>query len=340
MPSEQPDAHAQQPAAVDTPSHAPKGDLDAHVFGPLISAADLEEHRRLYVDVFGMTERGRISLGAEDSQSLFGSAAGVVDLLVLQTPGVGSGAVVCRFDPVSDETVRDYESRVDRDALKVIDFYAPDYPGAIAHSRQLGYRVVESEASYELEDGAFHEAHLWGPDNVVTAFLGGPPRFFDDFAQVTDRRVSEVQSISAPVSDAGPVLDFYASVFGWGVVYEYAIDDPSFSELVGVEEPLKVKSRNVGSTTREPYFGLIDYGLPANVGGSLRGRSVVPRRGLLGAVVTVDDLEEVCSRAGTAPAGRVVTIDVAPFGATKAVVLGAPHEVPHLVIEVPRSVAW
>lgn len=315
-------------------SSQPVSAVDAHVYGPLISAADVEEHCRLFTDVFGMKEAGRVQLGSDDSQALFGAGVGTTELVVLQTPGVLSGVVLCGFDPVSDETVRTYESRVDRDALKVIDFYAPDYAGAIAHARSLGYEVVESEAEYELAAGTFREAHLWGPDNVVTAFLGGPADFFKDFAQITGERVSEVQSISAPVSDGQPVVDFYARVLGWDVVFEYAINDPSFSELIGVDEPLELRSRNVGPSTKEPYFGLIDYGLPAHVGGSLLGRSVAPRRGLLGATVTVDDLDAVCSAAGAERAGTPVSFELEPFGQTRASLLVPPHEVPHLVIEI------
>lgn len=311
--------------------------VDARVYGPLISAADVEEHCRLFGDVFGMEETGRVELGSDDSRSLFGSEVGTTELVVLQTPGVLSGVVLCGFDPVSDETVRTYESRVDRDALKVIDFYAPDYPAAIAHARSLGYEVVESEAEYELAEGTFREAHLWGPDNVVTAFLGGPADFFGNFAQVTDRLVSEVQSISAPVSDGRSVVDFYARVLGWDVVFEYAINDPSFSELLGIEEPLELRSRNVGPSTKEPYFGLIDYGLPAHVGGSLLGRPTAPRRGLLGAAVLVDDLDAVCAAAGRECSGERVSFDLAPFGQTRAAQLMPPHQVPHLVLEIATS---
>lgn len=312
-------------------------DVDAHVYGPLISTGDLPAHCRLFTDVFGMQETGRAQLAAADARVLFGAEVGTAELIVLRTPGVMSGVVLCGFDPVSDETVRTYETRVDRDALKVIDFYVPDYPAAIAHARSLGYEVVESEAEYELAAGTFREAHLWGPDNVVTAFLGGPAEFFKDFAQVTDERVSEVQSISAPLSDGQPVVDFYARVFGWDVVFEYAINDPSFAELLGIDEPLELRSRNVGPSTREPYFGLIDYGLPAHVGGSLLGRSVAPRRGLLGAAVTVTDLDAVRSAAGTERAGESVPLDLPPFGQTRAALLVPPHEVPHLVIEISTA---
>lgn len=320
-------------AAGEPPSRPspPRTSPPARLFGPLISARDLDEHARLFRDVFGMVEVGRARLDPERGRTLFGADAGTVDLLALTTPGVLSGVLVCRFDPVSDETIRTYESRVDRDALKVIDFYAPDYEGALRHARRLGYQVVEAQAEYELDGGTFREAHLWGPDNVVTAFLGGPATFFADFAQVTDRLVSEVQSISAPVGQAQPVIDFYREVFGWDVVYEYTIDDPTFAELVGVDE-LRLRSRNVGVSTREPYLGLIDYGLPDHVGGSLRGRCVAPRRGLLGAVVTTSDLAGVLSRAGA-----TVEVDLAPFGATRAALLTAPHGVPHLVIGLISS---
>jgi catechol 2,3-dioxygenase-like lactoylglutathione lyase family enzyme len=314
--------------ALAAPSGSSPAFPPARLFGPLISAGDLEAHARLFGDVFGMVEVGRTRLDRDRCQALFGPNAGAVDLLVLQTPGVLAGAVVARFDPVWAETIRTYESRVDRDALKVIDFYAPDYEAALSHARRLGYEVVEAQAEYELEGGTFREAHVWGPDNVVTAFLGGPASFFADFAQVTDRLVSEVQSISAPVSQGQPVIDYYRAVFGWDVVYEYAIDDPSFAALVGVDE-LRLRSRNVGVSTREPYLGLIDYGLPPHVGGSLLGRCVAPRRGLLGAVITTPDLDGVRARSGAVVS---VEVDLAPFGAAHAALLHPPHGVPHLII--------
>lgn len=314
-----------------------RSDLNARVYGPLISTGDLEAHRRLFCDVFGMEEAGRSTLDGMAAEALFGVEVERVDLVALQTPGTPSGAVLCRFDPVSEETVRTYATRVDRDALKVIDFYAPDYEGAIAHARELGYEVVEAEAEYDLPEGRFREAHLWGPDNVVTAFLGGPAGFFQDFAQITDRPVSEVQSISAPLSDAEPVVRFYAEVFGWDVVYEYAIHDPSFADLLGIDAPLRLRSRNVGPSTREPYFGLIDYGLPADVGGSLRGRPAPPRRGLLGAVVLVDDLDVVSARAADAVVGTA-SLDLAPFTHARAALLRPPHQVPHLLVETSLRV--
>lgn len=306
----------------------------SHVYGPLISTADPGEHQRLFSSVFGMTELGSAPVPPEAALQLFGAEVG--ELAVLQTPGVSSGVLVCRFASPAD-TVRSPDTRLHRDALKVIDFYAPDYEAAIARARGLGYDVVEAEASYDLPEGRFREAHLWGPDSVVTAFLGGPAGFFEDFAQVTDRPVSEVQSISAPLSDAAPVVDFYDRVFGWDVVYEYAIDDPSFGELIGADGSFVLRSRNVGPSTREPYFGLIDYGLPAETGGSLLGRSVPPRRGILGAVVLTDDLGWVRSAAGPDAAGEAVPLTLPGHGAARAATVIPPHRIPHLVIELQEA---
>ncbi len=302
------------------------------IYGPLISTSDISGQEKLFRDVFGMETVERSHLDAEAARSLFGVSDDTecegAELCVMQTPGIESGVLLVSFTPASPDTVRDWDTRMGRDALKVIDFYAPDYDEAIARARAIGYHVTDSQASYELPEGTFREAHLWGPDNVVTAFLGGPAEFFADFAQVTDAVVSEVQSISAPLSNAQPVVDFYSDVFGWDVVYEYSIDDPSFATMLGVDN-LRLRSRNVGPSTREPYFGLIDYGLGDGDGETLLGRSRAPLRGLLGAVLVTTAFDEVIEAAGSA-AAPVVEVDL--LGRTAGALLLPPHAVPHLVL--------
>ncbi|QWF20840.1 hypothetical protein KM427_18000 [Nocardioides sp. LMS-CY] len=295
----------------------------SRLFGPLFSTADLTAHLSRLGDVFGMVEAGRTLVhGAE--------------VVALRTPGARAGAVVWRPDPVPAYAVRDEATRLGRDALRVVDFYAPDLDRAVAHARGLGYRVESGEASYELAEGAFREAHLPGPDGTVTAFLSGPRDFFAGFARIRDRVVSEVCSISLPLGDAGPSLDFYADVLGWGVVYEYSFDDPSFSDLLGSTERLRVRSSTVGPARDEPYLNLVDYGLPESAGGSLLGRSGLDRRGLVGVVVTVPDLDDVRRRADGHPgawSGAVFALDLPPFGATRVAVVTSPHRIVHVVVE-------
>lgn len=306
--------------------------VQAHMYGPLISVGDVEVHARLHTHVFGMSEAGRVVLDEATTADLFGRPAGSVELVALQSPGVQAGTVLAVFSPRSERTIRDEETRLHRDAFRVIDFYAPDLAAAVAHARSLGYEVEQSEAGYDLDQGAFREAHLPGADGVVTAFLSGPRDFFTEFAQVRDRIASEPCSISLPLSDAKPSLEFYADVLEWGVVFEYAFSDESFNKLVGVEEPLRVVSSTVGYARNEPYVNMVDYGTPEGLGGSLHGQSVAPHRGLLGSVVTVDDLDAVRRRAGDA-LGGAVTIALAPFGPVRAALLTPPHGVPHVLLE-------
>lgn len=309
--------------------------FEAHLFGPLISTADPAGHTALLCDVFGMEERAATDLSALSARTLFAAsdtALGSVRLVPLQTPGVTAGAVLCVFDPPSAEQIRTEETRLHRDAFRVIDFYAPDLDAAVAHARSLGHHVEQSEAGYDLDEGAFREAHLPGPDGVVTAFLSGPRDFFTDFAQVRDRVASEVCSISAPLGAvAAEAIDFYREVLGWEVVFEYAFEDDSFSELVGVQEKLKVTSSTVGFARDEPYINIVDYGT-GHAGASLRGQSVAPRRGLLGAVMWVTALDDLRDRAGEA-LGSEVTIHLEPFGEVRAAVLTPPHQIPHLVLQ-------
>lgn len=301
------------------------------LFGPLFSTADIAPHVDRLRSVFGMVEEGRVRLPD-------GPLSG--ELVALRTPTVPAGALVLRRDPVPEAAVRDESTRLHRDALRVVDFYAPDLDDAVAHARGLGYEVETSEASYELTEGAFREAHLAGPDGTVTAFLSGPRDFFTGFAKVRDRVVSEVCSISLPLGDAAASLAFYADVLGWGVVYEYSFDDPSFSELVGSTDRLRVQSSTVGPARDEPYLNLVDYGLPAGTGGSLLGRSGLDRRGLVGVVVLAADLDDVRRRAAGHPGadcGPDLALALAPFGETRAAVLTSPHEIVHLVVEDPRG---
>ena len=296
------------------------------LYGPLFSTSVLAEHVARLAAVYGMVETGRApALGGE--------------VVALRTPGVWAGAVVLRASAPPAYAVRDEATRLDRDALRVVDFYAPDLDEAVAHARGLGYEVEASEASYELAEGAFREAHLPGPDGTVTALLSGPRDFFTGFAQVRDRVVSEVCSISLPLGDAGPSLAFYEDVLGWGVVYEYAFDDASFSEMVGSSERLRVRSSTVGPARDQPYLNLVDYGRPASASGSLLGRGGLDRRGLVGVVVTAPDLDDVRRGAEAHPgasAGEPFEVDLAPFGATRAAVVTSPHEIVHVVVETPE----
>jgi catechol 2,3-dioxygenase-like lactoylglutathione lyase family enzyme len=304
------------------------------VYGPLISSPHPEAHQRLLVDVFGMETAGRALLDPSGSGRLLGAECST-ELRVLRTPGVEAGAVLCRFDsdaPEAAETVRDEASRIFRDAFRVIDFYVPDFAAALAHAERAGFPMQTKEASYETNEGAFREAHHLGVDHVVTAFLHGAADFFTDFAEVRDRVTSEPISISLPLSDAGPTLEWYREVFGWDVVYEYDFVDASFSELMGVDEEFRVRSSTVGPTRQQTYVNIVDYGLPSEVGGSLLARSVAPRRGLLGLVVLTDDLDCVLARAGE---GTPVEVDLPPFGATRAAYVRAPFGAPHLVMERP-----
>ncbi|MBW9216326.1 hypothetical protein KV102_15925 [Mumia sp. zg.B53] len=308
---------------------------DSHLFGPLVSARDLDAQRRLFVSVLGMEERGETVLGARDAGVLLGAGAGETSVVALQTPGAVAGAVVCRFEAPSDETVRDPAAPLDRDAFKVIDFHAPDLAAAAAQAAAAGFDVTTPDGEYDMAGTGLREAHVRGADTLTVALLGGAPGALDPYVRVTDRAVSEVLGITAPVSDVDAAAAFCADVFGWKVVHEYVVDGASVADLVGAGTRVRMEGCCVGTAADEPYIGLVRYVVErgGEAGASLRGRAVPPRRGLLGAVVVTGDLDGVRDRAGVL-AGETVGLTLAPFGETRAAVVHPPSGVPHLVIEV------
>lgn len=247
------------------------------------------------------------------------------------------GVRLWRMDPVGEGSVRAARRGVDLDALKVIDFYAPAFDAACAELAHLGYRPREAVARYDLPAGRFQEAHYWRPDDLVCALVSGPPDFFRDFATLCDQRVSEPQSISAPVSDAPAAIDFYRNVFDFEVLFEYAIENESFDDLVGSEEHLSVRAVNVGTSSKTPYLGLIDYGLKGIGGETLHGRSRPPARGLTGIEIVVNDVEETVQR--VPGAGGVLLsdpgeiADYPPYGRVACSLVEGPHGVIHHLIE-------
>lgn len=289
----------------------------AQLYGPVYVAADPAAMIRLLVGVGGMEVVGSRDLGPAEARALWGPDVEGVTMTCLRTPGVDAGAIVLDCARPDVPAIRTGASRLHRDALRVVDLYAPDLAAAVAHARALGHHVEAHQADYALTDGAFREAHLIGPDETVTAFLTGDPTFFTDFARVRDRVVSEVLSISFPVSDLAGTRDWYADTFGWEVVFEYSFEDPSFGRMVGVDGPLRVVSQTVGAARDEPYVNLVDYGLDSDPTTSLAGRSRAPARGLLGLAVLVDRLE-----------GPQVRI-----GDLTCATIHSPQAVPHLVVQ-------
>jgi len=281
------------------------------IHGPIISTNDLDAHVALFA-AFGLEEVARSERSVEETRAIWGINSHESSEVTLATAGTPFGVRLVRFDPAGGDQIRDPSRGSDCDALKVIDFYAPDLPAARASIERAGFMFKPETADYDTPEGRYQEAHLWGPDGVVCALISGDPALFTDLATVRDRLVSEPQSISGPVQDAAATLAFFDRVLGLGVIHQYGLEDASFDAMVGSATQLRLRAWNVGTRKSAPYFGVIDYGLPAGSQQSLHAAARPPRRGLLGATVRVRDAGAVATAAG----GTTVNVDVPGFGAS------------------------
>lgn len=257
------------------------------------------------------------------------------ELLQLQTPDTKYGVTVVNMSPTSDVVIREEASGYDSDALKVIDFYSPDFQQAQAVLSELGYELKNDVANYDIGDVNVTEGHLWAPDGVVCAVVSGSPEFFSSFVGNTTSQFSEVMSVSAPVSKPNAVIDFYG-LLGFNKVYEYEVTDSSFQHLVGADEPLHIKATNMGPSKSEPYFGIIDYGLPKGYQRSLRDTAKFPNRGLVGALVEVNDLASIllkCQQAKIKVLAQATETVLQPYGQVVSASVEAPHGVMHQLIQ-------
>jgi catechol 2,3-dioxygenase-like lactoylglutathione lyase family enzyme len=306
------------------------------IHGPIVSCADITAHRNLFEGVFGLKPIVEQSLDRSQVKALWGLDGHGAKTMLLETPGTHFGVRLIQFDPVSPEIIRHRGTGFDCDALKVIDFYAPDFDAAHEHVKSEGFKLKDDISVYDLPSGKFIEGHLWGPDEIVTALISGPADFFKDFATVTNRMFSEPQSISSPVEDQPRVVSFYNDVLGLPVVHEYYIDDPSFSKLVGTAHKLQLRAKNIGLKRTEPYFGIIHYGLPPGAYKSLRSRAAFPHRGLAGGTLFVDHLADHAREAakfGCEILAPISEVSLSPYGKVQSLAIRAPHGVIHHLIE-------
>ncbi len=299
------------------------------IHGPIISTSDLSEHERLFT-TFGMQRIAQQFSDEEECSLAWGTPLGTtVTELVLATQDTRYGARVLQFSPVSDTVIRDRSRGMDANAPKVIDFYTPNFQAACEAVRSAGFSIRDPIAEYDLPEGHMLEAHVWGPDEIVCALLAGPSEFFKNFASVTDRLFSEPQSLSGAVSDFDSSVDFFTSVFGLEVVYRYGLDDDSFRQMLGSARPeFNLRAINIGSSTREPYIGLIHYGMPQESYRSLAGLARPPHRGTLGATLFVKnvDVAVAAARALSAPIlAEPAEIETAAWGFCRAALLQAPN---------------
>ena len=308
----------------------------SYIEGPIISCASIDAHRDLFEKVFGLEPVAESVFNEYEINALFGLSGYTARNLVLATPGTNARVRLIQFNPVSDIVIRDRASGHDCDALKVIDFYTPNYSAAQSHLEANGFSLKDEVATYDMPEGHFIEAHLWGPDEVVTALISGPPSFFANFAKVTDRLFSEIQSMSTPVADFEGPVRFYNDVLSLDVIYKYGIDDDSFANLVGTGGSMALRARNIGTSTQEPYLGLIHYGLDPKRYTSLRSKSAVPHRGLVGATLIARDIsriEQAAKRERAEILAPLCNTSLVPFGRAASLSIRAPHGIIHHIVE-------
>jgi len=103
-----------------------------NIHGPIVSSGDLDAHLALF-QAFGMRDIGRIDRSVAETTAIWGTTGQASREITLETPGTPFGVRLVGFDPGADIQIRQPSRGSDSEALKVIDFYAPDLGAARAH---------------------------------------------------------------------------------------------------------------------------------------------------------------------------------------------------------------
>ncbi|WP_182909584.1 hypothetical protein [Microbispora sp. H13382] len=304
------------------------------LLGPVIVTGDTDRQTSLFTRAFGLEVHSVTRRTARDSERIWSVGLPALET-TLMTPGTRSGIRLLEFTPSSTAVARGPENGDAKDAFKVIDFYCPD-PERVEHrALELGARKLRPTSRYDLDGWSFSETHLWIDDGVVCALCSGDPVQFRQYVTMTDRDVSEVMSVSAPVRDPADARWFYLDVLGLNKVYEYAFADESFQSMVGLAEGHGIRAANYGSRLAEPYIGIIDYGRGAR-DVSLRGVRP-PTRGLVACTIAVPSARDAvrAARDASLPALEPAEEEIPPFGRVTSALIESPNGMLHHVVSPP-----
>ncbi len=310
------------------------------IHGPIISTRDLDAHAALLGPVFGMECMAEDYFDPRFVERLWGVARRSARTKLYQTPGTNTGIRLIEFSPTPSHSIRDPAHGNQHDALKVIDFHVPDFRAAVARLENAGFPLSQKIVEYEMVEGHFREAHLWAEDAVVYALIGGPHEFMGNMVQVSDGTFSEVMSISSPVTRRDHCIEFYSRVFGLEVIYRYGFSDQGFADLVGNLDELQLTGINIGRCLQDPFFGLIEYGAKSSMAVSLATECNFTKRGIVGASIHVDDLDQVvaqCQGSKDLIVAGPADCELPPYGHTRSAVVRGPHGVLHHALELPQS---
>ena len=309
----------------------------AKLVAAMISTSERARHIELFRCVLAMDVMSDQVLSGAEASQLWGVDVSSARVTTLATPPSYAGVALVEFDPVSETVIREGMQGIDTDALKVIDVVTSDAQAGFERFERAGFVVSDVRSSYEIEDGSVTETHAYGPEGVVIGILDFHTIDASRFVELTDRLFSEAMSVSVPVDDLEPVVEWYERVLGMEVVHRYGFDAESFKDLVGTDSAAwNVRGTNIGRTTEEFYFGVIDYGTGDTERRSLRDRARPPHRGIAGALCTVDDLDAVVSAcARHEMVSEPLELDLGPWGPNRAITLVAPHGIIHTVVEAP-----
>lgn len=268
------------------------------IFGPLVSSSDLDYHKAMFEEVFGLTMLSDDRMDSPSSAAVWGVKNQRTRWAVMGTPGSSFGVQIVQFEPGNEHTIRHRSAGLVPQAAKVIDFFVQDLTDSLERARAFGLVINDDIARYDSPEGEVLEAHAWVKDEIVCAMIKPPADMERRFSLGLGRPVSEPQSVSGPTIELQSSVEFFQNVLGFNVIYEYEVKDSNFGKMIGSDQSVHIRARNVGADLRAPYIGMIDYGLYQD-GDDLIAPVALPVRGLLGVTVTTDCLSDVVASART-----------------------------------------
>ncbi len=256
-----------------------------------------------------------------------------IEQAVLRVPGTEKGYLrLVRFLGVDQVRIRSSARPFDTGAIFNFNALVKDLDGVFELMRDNGFTGFADPTYYTIFGKEYGGAMLRGHDGVVINLL---QRVDDPYADVPPfTRMSHVVNATQMVDDYEESLEFFRDKLGWHVRWEAAPTWPedgsnnmSLPNNLLIEGKVKERAASFIFAPDADGGSIEIFKFDGVSGKDFSDRAIPPNLGVLMYRVHIPDLDGYANRIaakGVTPIRPITTVEVAPYGLVKSMIITAP----------------
>ncbi len=299
----------------------------------IVSVKFLERELKMYQQVAGWEVLYRGQASSAQAQHWGLSEDVVINEAILRVPGAEQGFLrLVQFLDVPQVRIRSSGRHFDTGGIFNINAWVKDMDGIFNELRDHGFCAVSDPTYYTLFGETFGGGVLHGHDDIVINLLHRVDETKLTVPAFT--KMSQVNNATQIVDDYDHSLDFFVNKLGWHIRWEASPEWPADgSNNMGLPNSLiqqgqvRVRAASLEINAGADGGHIEIFATEGITGVDFSHRAQPPNLGVLMYRVHVPNLEayaDTIAAKGVKPIRPLRTLQISPYGETKAMIIRSP----------------